>query len=74
MTMRDGAGARPARSISLIPWGKGADVAFIASRRSQVARLQTNSPVSVMFATESLKPSLPNITRLGRLLTPLKNE
>ena len=72
LTSRDGAGSRPARSISLTPRGSGAEVAFIASRKSQVARLQTNSPVSSMKLTESLCPSLANITRLARLLTPLK--
>ena len=46
----------------------------MASRNSQVTRLQTNSPVSSMLRTESLRPSLANITIGGRLLTPLKNE
>ena len=70
--MRLGAGSRPAFSISLVPRGIGAEVMFIASRKSQVARLQTNSPVSSMKLTESLWPSLENITIGGRLLTPLK--
>jgi len=52
--------------------GSGADVAFIASRRSQVARLQTNSRVSSMLLTESLRPSDANMSKLARLLTPLK--
>src|SRR5450756_3153264 len=53
LTSRERAGSRPARSISLTPRGSGAEVAFIASRKSQVARLQTNSPVSSMKLTES---------------------
>jgi len=46
----------------------------MASRRSQVARLQTNSPVSSMKVTESLRPSLEKQTTGGRLETPLKYE
>jgi hypothetical protein len=58
----------------LTPRGSGAEVAFIAPRKSQVARLQTNSFVCAMKLAESLKPSLANITSAGRLLMPLKNE
>src|SRR5260370_14676082 len=73
-TSRHGAGVRPAARNSSTPRGNGADVMFMASRRSQVARLQTNSPVSSMKLTESLRPSLEKQTTGGRLETPLKYE
>src|SRR5436309_10638989 len=73
-TSRDGAGVSPAASISLTPRGNVAEVAFMASRRSHVARLQTNSRVSSMKLTESLRPSLEKHTTGGRLETPLKYE
>ena len=53
---RDGAGVRPACAISFSPRGSGAEVSFMASRRSQVARLQTNSPVSSMKVSASFRP------------------
>ena len=53
-TIRQGAGVSPAKSSSLCPRGSGAEVAFIASRKSQVARLQTNSPVSSAKVIASL--------------------
>src|ERR1700687_3300877 len=73
-TSFEGAAFSPATSISLTPCGSVADVWFICSRKSQVASEQTNSIVSVMLATESLKPSLENITIGGREETPLKYE
>src|SRR5438067_7594578 len=73
-TRRQGTGVRPAARNSSTPRGNGADVMFIALRKSQVARLQTNSPVSSMNVTESLRPSLEKQTTGGRLETPLKYE
>src|SRR5476649_1648914 len=65
-TSFEGAAFSPATSISLTPRGSIAEVIFICSRKSQVASEQTNSLVSVMLATESLKPSLENITWRAR--------
>src|SRR5271168_825700 len=73
-TITDGAGSRPALIISLTPRGKGAEVAFIWLRRSQVARLQTNFSVSSTNVSESLRPSDENITIGGSVDTPLKKE
>src|SRR6516162_11666198 len=73
-TRREGAGARPALAISLTPRAKGAEVWLTCSRRSQVVKLQTNSFVSSMKASESLRVSLENITIGGRLDTPLNHE
>src|SRR5436309_15485329 len=73
-TSRHGAEVRPAERSSSMPRGNGADVVFMASRRSQLARLQTNSPVSSMKVTESLRPLLEKQTTGGRLETPLKYE
>jgi hypothetical protein len=42
--------------------------------QSQVVKLQTNSRVSSMKASESLRVSLENITIGGRLETPLNHE
>src|SRR6476620_12393365 len=74
LTSRDGAGSSPVCCISLWPRGSGAEVPFIWSRRSKVARLQTNSLVSSTKATESFGPSLENITIGGLSVMPLKNE
>ena len=49
-------------------------MAFIASRRSQVARLHTNSWVSAMKLTASFIPSDENPTMGGRDAKALKNE
>src|SRR5688572_25402809 len=73
-TSRDGAASSPATCISLMPRGSGAEVPFIWSRKSKVARLQTNSFVSSTKATESFGPSLENITIGGLSVMPLKNE
>src|SRR5712691_686382 len=73
-TSFEGAAFSPATSISLTLCGSVAEVLFISSRRSQVASEQTNSFVSATLATESLKPSLENITIGGREETPLKYE
>src|SRR3546814_6062762 len=43
--------------LSSTPAGAGAEVTFIASRRSQVTTLQTNSPVRSTLARESFEPS-----------------
>src|SRR6266436_485460 len=45
-TNLDAAGVSPDRSISFTPRGKRPDVSTIASRKSKVARLHTNSFVS----------------------------
>src|SRR5271170_7693520 len=74
LTSTDGAATSPAFSISFVPSGNGPDVAFICSRRSQTARLQTNSLVSSTKVSESFLPSEANITMGGSLETPLKNE
>src|SRR5262245_464037 len=74
LTSRDGAASRPVARISQVPRGSGAEVPFIWSRRSNVARLQTNSLVSSTNATESFGPSLENITIGGLSVMPLKNE
>ena len=54
------------------PRWNGADVTFMASRRSQFERLQTNSPVSSTSAMESFLPSLEKQTIGGRVETALK--
>ncbi len=51
-TMRHPAIVNPAWSNSFAPRGSGADVAFIGSRRSRVARLATNSPLSLAKVAE----------------------
>ncbi len=58
VTSRDGAIVSPARSNSLRPRGSGADVSFIASRSSQVARFHTNSRSSPANVDESFAPKL----------------
>ena len=49
-----------------------AEVRFICSRVSQVARLQTNSRVASAFRWLSLRPDEENITTFGRSPTALK--
>jgi len=56
----------------LSPRGNGAEVAFIGSRNSRVARLATNSPLSLANVTESFQPSLEKPTIGGTLQKPLK--
>jgi hypothetical protein len=73
-TSREGAGSSPACAISLSPRASGAEVSFMASRRSHVARLQTNSPVSSMKAWASLPALAENATIGGRSEIWLKNE
>src|SRR5262245_19584824 len=74
LTSRDGAASSPASFISLTPRGNEAEVSFIAWRRSQVARLQTNSPVCSANSTESFRLSPENPTIGGRVENALKNE
>ena len=74
LTRTDGADSSPASFISSTPRGYGAEVRFIGPRKSQVARLQTNSRVSSMKVRVSFFPSEANITIGGSLDTPLKNE
>src|ERR1700726_4460745 len=69
-----GAGSRPASRISLMPRGYDAEEAFIWLRRSQVARLQTNSRVSSTKAIVSFQPLDENITIGGLVSTALKYE
>src|SRR6266487_632258 len=71
-TSRLGTGVSPAARGSSTPRGNGAEVIFMASRRSQLAKLQTNSLVSSMNVTESLRPSLEKQTTGGRLETPVE--
>jgi hypothetical protein len=71
-TSVEGAVARPACANSLSPRGRPSEVAFICSRRSQVAMLQTNSPLSTANAFESLVVSLEKPTICGQLAKPLK--
>src|ERR1019366_2591877 len=71
-TATDGAISRRASSGSLTSGPTSADVIFISSRKSQVARLWTNSPLSSALACECLRPALANITNGGRLATALK--
>src|SRR3546814_13459903 len=81
VTSLDGTISSPATAASSTPTGAGAEVTFIASRRSQVATLQTNSPVRSALASESLEPSGgpsalrppgANMTTGGPPATPLK--
>src|SRR5262245_16266617 len=74
LTSSEGAASRPAASISFTPQGKVQEVSFTASRKSQTARLQTNSPISSTNVIGSFRPSLANITIGGLLETLLKNE
>src|SRR3546814_15897619 len=57
LTSREGTISSPATAASSTPAGAGAEVTFIASRRSQVTTLQTNSPVRSTLARESFEPS-----------------
>jgi hypothetical protein len=45
--------------------GTAAQLAFICSASGRVARFQTNSPVSSMWASESLRPMLAKPTMGG---------
>ena len=62
----------PARANSLSPRANGAEVSFIGPRRSNVARLATNSPLSLAKDAESFQPSLEKPTIGGTLQKPLK--
>src|ERR1700687_1522532 len=73
-TNLDGAGVSPDCSISFTPRGNCPDVSTTALRRSNVARLHTNSFVSSTKTRESLGPSLENKTMGGSSETALKNE
>src|ERR1700720_3593128 len=72
LTAIDGAISRCARSPSLTSAPTSADVRLICSRKSQVVRLCTNSPLSSALVCECLRPALENITNGGRLETALK--
>ena len=62
----------PARANSLSPRANGAEVSFIGPCRSCVARLATNSPLSLAKDAESFHPSLEKPTIGGALEKPLK--
>ena len=55
-----------------MPRGSGAEVSFIASRRSQVTRFQTNSRSSSANVAESLAPKLEKASIGGASPTALK--
>ena len=71
-TIRDSAISRPACSNSLWPWGSGAEESFICSRRSQVARFQTNSCAAPANVAECFGPWLENASMIGASQTALK--
>ena len=71
-TSRDGAISRPAWSNSFSPRGSEAEVAFMASRRSQVGMFHTNSPRLDREAAESFMPSLEKAIIGGAPQTALK--
>ncbi len=72
-TRRHSAIVRPAWMNSFSPRGSGAEVAFMASLSADVARLATNSPLSLAKVAESLyPPSLEKPTIGGGLPKPLK--
>ena len=62
----------PARANSLSPRANGAEVSFIGARSSCVAKLATNSPLSLANDAESFQPSLEKPTIGGALEMPLK--
>src|ERR1700730_13513263 len=66
-TATDGTISRPASSGSLISGPTAADVVFISSRKSQIAKLWTNSPLCSALVWECLRPALANITNGGRV-------
>src|SRR5277367_4724108 len=74
LTSTDAAGSRPTASISFDPRGWVHEVSFTCWRKSQTARLQTNSPASSTNSIVSFRPSLANITIGGLVETLLKNE
>jgi len=70
--LHDGAGSRSDNWNSSTSAGTGADVTFIASRKSHVAREHVNSPLRSRFFSESLRPDDANITIGGLSLMLLK--
>ena len=58
-------GVRPASTNSSTSGGTAAQVVFIASARSRVARFHTNSPVACTLRTVSLRPMLAKPTMGG---------
>ena len=69
---REAATGIRARSNSSIPAPTGAELMFIASRSSQLAKEQVNSPLASMFAWLSLRPTDENSTKGGLSLMALK--
>src|SRR5271166_2461016 len=65
LTARDGTISMPTASGSLTPCGNSAELAFITSRRSHVARLNTNSPVASALICECLRGALEKIAHGG---------
>src|SRR5580692_9009401 len=74
LTRTEGVASRPTTSISFIPRAKVSDVSLTCARKSQTARLQTNSPRSEEHTIVSLRPSLANMTIGGSVETLLKYE
>jgi len=72
ITIRLGAAPSFANSNSLTPCGREADVRFIFSASGRVTRLQTNSPVALIFDTVSFHPAELNMTIGGWSHTALK--
>lgn len=58
VTTWDASGVSPARSNSSTSNGTAAQLWFMASASGRVARFQTNSPVSSMLRSVSLRPRL----------------
>ena len=73
-TMVDSAISRPAWRNSLSPRGNGAEVRFISLRKSHVARLQTNSPLSATKLIASFMPSEENMIKGGFVEIAVKKE
>ncbi|MNT48374.1 hypothetical protein D3C72_1851530 [compost metagenome] len=64
-TKVEGRGVRPVSANSLTSGGTAAQLWFITSAKSRVARFHTNSPVSCTLRTVSLKPMLAKPTMGG---------
>ena len=72
LTMRLGASAMPAAANSDTPSGSEPELAFIAAKSGRVARLKTNSPVSIAFLAECFRVSEVKASKAGRVWTRLK--
>src|SRR6266487_2761004 len=79
LTLRLGAGVKPAFSNSLTPYGKGADVSFILAALDSTARLTTNCLVARTLRSVSLTRPWRSLTGakqtlIGWAVMPVKNE